>query len=394
MDEYSDKHFIIQAMNGNLDFFERYPYVASKSLNITNGLDLANTFLMNFSAKLFNLSHKFSKSDIDEFVRNQLAAGKDKYSEEQFFRAVSEVNVLSYLVNFTGRLRSASYEYRLTKNGPNPEARINLNDDIIIDVEVKTPGFEKSHSYPKSKLGMIKPNVVLDDNGKKKVGQYCKNASLELVMPRVLKLKDFIDSAAEKFEKPSSPKHFNLLFINWTYTDFPECELNEPISLLVNPISGILYNDAALNFVKTFDKENKIYKKLERRNLDKISAIILYRDTIDSILSGDFRYHFGHNSFKLLLNEKNNNDLDFYLLCKTLHMNPYNTGSTLQWVPADYEMKSNVPREVAENAVRFVDDVLWQSDELLSGVFPDPNLIRKLRKQIYLQEDPYYVKKV
>jgi hypothetical protein len=63
-------------------------------------MDLATTFLMNFSPKLQYLSSIFEKESFNNFIENQLSAGKSNYSEEQFFRAASEINVLKYISTF------------------------------------------------------------------------------------------------------------------------------------------------------------------------------------------------------------------------------------------------------------------------------------------------------
>ena len=50
------------------------------------------------------------------------------------------------------------------------------------------------------------------------LGQSCTSSK----MPRVQKLKDFLNSAADKFEPVDHVNHMNLLYINWSYSEFEE----------------------------------------------------------------------------------------------------------------------------------------------------------------------------
>jgi len=97
MDEYSDNHILIKAMRGEFDYFDKYPHLGQVGISNKSERDLATTFLMNFSPKLQYISRIFNDADFNEFIKNQLSAGKDNYSEEQFFRAASEINVLKFL---------------------------------------------------------------------------------------------------------------------------------------------------------------------------------------------------------------------------------------------------------------------------------------------------------
>ncbi|MBU3187209.1 hypothetical protein [Clostridium estertheticum] len=307
---------------------------------------------------------------------DQLAAGKENYSEEQFFRALSEIHVLNFLMTFGSGFKEGIYEPKLNSSSEsNPEARLIFENEITIDVEVKTPGFSRLTKPNKNKIGIIKPNVIISDKGIRKIRMYCEKNKIELMLPRVLKLKDFIKSAASKFEVPTSNKHFNLLFINWTYTDFPECDLHEPISLFVNPISGILsYNKKTLELLNISEKE-----------LDKISAIVLYKDNINNILFGDFRYHFQDKSFAYLINDINGNTTDFDLLSKILRINPYNNEMSIEWWPTDFECDKDKYKKNITKACDYVSEIIFQSKEFTRELYQE-SLCSDIEKQCVLNK--------
>ncbi len=166
--------------------------------------------------------------------------------------------------------------------------------------------------------------------------------------------------------------HFNLLFINWTYTSFPEWELNEPLYLLTNPISGLLHNKKAQEIIG-----------LDNDCMNKISAIVLYRDTFDTLISQDFLYHFKHNSFKLILNENLRENNNFDLLCESLKMNPYDPGLIVEWIHSEYEFREDIYESTAQDATDFVYELLWNSDELLSAINPDVELLKQLKTPLH-----------
>lgn len=381
MDEYSDNHILIKAMRGEFDYFYKYPHLGQESISKSER-DLATTFLMNFSPKLQYLSRIFNDADFNKFIKNQLSAGKDNYSEEQFFRAASEINVLKFLSSFCGKLKRGSYEPRLREGDTNPEARLEFENDIIFDVEVKTPGFTDQFVIPEGKDILLKPNVIISNESRNKLKDYCDEKNIYLIWPNILKLKNFIESAASKFENVKGENHFNLLFINWTYTSFPEWELNEPLYLLTNPISGLLHNKKAQEIIG-----------LDNDCMNKISAIVLYRDTFDTLISQDFLYHFKHNSFKLILNENLRENNNFDLLCESLKMNPYDPGLFVKWIHSEYAFREDIYEDAAQDATDFVYELLWDSDELLSAIDPDVELLKRFKTPLqrnFVKKRSYY----
>lgn len=124
------------------------------------------------------------------------------------------------------------------------------------------------------------------------------------------KLKDYINSAGKKFEVPKSKKHINLLFINWTYTDVYSRGYLEPYSLLYNNLNGLLKN-----------KETAISIGITEEALRKISAIIVYQDSFDSLIFGDFRHMWNGYDFRMLPNYLMDKDLiDINLISDSIRM--------------------------------------------------------------------------
>lgn len=332
MDEYSSDHFIIKALKGEMDYINKHPNLFINDYLSLKEYDLASTFIFNFSKALWLFAQYFPKCEIENFVKNQLAAGKENYSEEQFFRAVSEIHVINYILLQTKEnIKKCTYEPRLNGQS-NPEARIELKDGTIIDIEVKTPGFPETIINPTK--ARVKPNFILEKNIQDQLIKYCKLNKLELAYPRVLKLREYIKSAAKKFNVPTGKRHYNLLFINWTYTDFPECELAEPITLLVNSVNGLFVNKKAHGLINIKDE-----------HINKISSIILFKDNINNLLFGRFDYHFQDKSCVLIQNQTNKQYVetgieDVKYLEELLNMEIYNNQPLIEWWAADTEWGS------------------------------------------------------
>jgi hypothetical protein len=321
--------------------------------------DFSSTFLINFSIKLQICANIFSEEKIFDFVANQLSAGKKKYREEAFFEALSEINVLFYFCNFVSKIKEARYEPKQGIHGANPEARFIFENDVIMDIEVKKANFTSCVNLKKGEAGAIKPNIALTQSTKNELMQFCFDNKLQLVFPRVSKLGEFVKSAANKFQTPTTNKHFNLLFINWTYTDFPECGVNEPMSIFINTENGLFHNNNALSLIKNRHGENII----DRNDLDKISAVVLYRDTLETLLSGDFRFHFKEQTFRLAFNRINNDKLNFKLLSDLLGMNPCNDGIFSVWYPFDYKLNLKNSQEIFTE----INNILLKESKFISN---------------------------
>lgn len=331
---YSDEHFLIKAMQGKLDYFKKYKHLIKGSLYHSDDYSNAVNFILNFSTKFKWFCKHFDRKEMKKFVINQLSAGKKKYDEAQFFRALSEINVLNFLMEYGPNLKKAIYEPKLGTNGSNPEARLEYENDIVIDVEVKTPGFKSQITG--SKKGFVIPTFILDEKLKKNLKKQCDERGFEFILPRVDKLKDFINSAGKKFEIPKDKKHINLLFINWTYTDVDGRGYLEPYSLLYNNLNGLLKN-----------KEIALSIGINEEALKKISAVIIYQDSFDSLVFGDLSYMWNGYNFRMLPNYLIDESLiDIELIRNSLQMNPPKKNDYM--MPYEIEVKTEYLDDVIE----------------------------------------------
>lgn len=293
LDDYSDDHFLIKAIDNRLaDFFgKQQAYLDNTAVfPFINDENFVSTFLINFSNKMNGLYHAFGKEQIRKFVTDQLSAGKKHYKEEQFFRAVSEISVIAY---FCSILHWKDKIYEPQVNGKkNPEVRLVSHDDVIIDIEVKTPGFNQTNVNKRK----IMPTVLLTKEGRMAIEEHCRNRNIQCLMPRVGKLKDFINSAAEKFELPENDNHLNLLFINWSYSEFAPDAFLEAYYLLANPVNGLIRN-------KDIGMEIGILEEA----YEKISAIVVYSDSLNGLAYLDLRYIWIKHKFRMIAINQNIN---------------------------------------------------------------------------------------
>lgn len=106
LDEYSEEHFLIKAINNRLKDFVGKDQLIENNINLLNivnedGMIKDSLFNLNFcinlSQKLQFLDGMFGGNYIRDFLRGQFAAGKNNYDEDSFFEALSEVSVLAFL---------------------------------------------------------------------------------------------------------------------------------------------------------------------------------------------------------------------------------------------------------------------------------------------------------
>lgn len=275
MDEFSNNHFLVKAIEGRLDkYLGSYHYTSiCVTLYGVTKENFQQNFCLNFSQNIAGLIQFFGEDKIKTFFTDQLSAGKGNYDEAQFFRALSEISILRFW-----RQRSKSGDYEPKTNGKkNPEARFRCTNGVTVDIEVKTPGF---HDFDGLK-GIVLPLVLLNDKGRDDFSSYCSSHSINGIMPRIGKLKDFLNSAAEKFENVDHVTHMNILYINWTFSEIMESGFEEAFSLLAHPINGILeHKDIGLSI----GVHEEVY--------EKITAVIVYTELVSSLMFGDFRQIF------------------------------------------------------------------------------------------------------
>ena len=105
LDEYSDDHFLIKAIESRLDSFVAIDQMINNNINFMgmvtplgniNSKQFDLNFCINFSRRLNGLSLAFGEEAIKRFITDQLSAGKQDYNEDTFFQALSEVSILSF----------------------------------------------------------------------------------------------------------------------------------------------------------------------------------------------------------------------------------------------------------------------------------------------------------
>ena len=362
LNEYSDELFLIKAIEKRLDSFVGIDQLIGNNLDMQGLFDqgkninmslFAPNFCINLSQRLQLLAAVFGADSIKRFVMDQMSAGKENYSEDTFFEALSEVSVLSYFAR-RGRWNHAIYEPQAIPgiNKKNPEAKFVGNvicmttnqeeesdQEIVVNVEVKSPAFPHD-SHKEEKIAI--PTALLSEQGRARVSNLCQENNVTYMPPRVWKLRDFINSAAEKFNEPEK-NEFNLLFINWSYRDFPTNSFLEAWALLTNEINGIMkYPDYGL--------KNGISPEAYR----KITAIIVYTESLEGLMFSDFRFVFQRNGagprFRMWVLDQNLRQAEWAnksnVLFRATGMNPDRPASTLALV--DFKSNSSDEERAAE----------------------------------------------
>lgn len=305
LDEFADDHFLIKVIEERLDRYQGLIQLVANDARFygINGSNFQASFCVNFSCKVARLICFFGEDRIKDFFTNQLSAGKERYDEAQFFRALSEVSILNYWIQ---RSKTGEYEPRI--NGKkNPEARFICKNGVTIDIEVKTPGF---HDYDFVQEFAI-PTVLLNETGRERFTSFCASHNLIGTMPRVKKLVDFLNSAAQKFDAVDHNSHMNLLYVNWTFSEVLESGYEEALSILSNPINGILTK-----------KDIGISLGVNEEVYEKITAVIVYTESLSGLMFGDFRWVWARDShnnphFGIVVNH---NHTDIFAVTG---MNPY-----------------------------------------------------------------------
>ena len=286
-DEYSENHFLIKAINGDDEYFKNVFVRRNLSSQYRKGFGF--NFAINLNYRINFLCNHFGKEKIYKFLKDQFAAGKGNYSEDKFFEALAEIHILTFFLAFVrDRVCSAEYEPKLVENSKkNPEARIKYSSGVTIDIEVKTPEFAQRNMLE----NYLSPATLLTDEGREELIKFCEKCNISVRMPQVNKIKDYIKYAGAKFCEQENEQHYNILAINWSFTDMYEDQLFEPTSLLCNKDNGILVT-------------KKIHKKLgiTENDLEKISAFFIYTFPTEALLFGDVRYLFKYRCYKIIAN--------------------------------------------------------------------------------------------
>lgn len=268
---YSKNHFLIRALQGEIEAFNGYINMLETSSGpFPHSLDtICSSFCLALSCSLAFFENQFSEKVVKDFMIEKLSGGKANYFEDQFFRALSELTVIKWFCIYTrGKNINENIYEPILSGQRRPEARF-IRDDIVIDVEVKTPGFiPKDNIKPK-----ITPIILINDDGRRKLQERCFADDIEFRLPDINKLKQHLNDAAKKFVVPEHKKHFNVVYINWTYCDYPQYAFLEPFSLLMNDRNGVFRNK---NVGKIFGFNEEVY--------EKITAIVVYNENIEGFV--------------------------------------------------------------------------------------------------------------
>ena len=119
----------------------------------------------------------------------------------------------------------------------------------------------------------LRPPVCqgLNDTGISEFERICSENGCFFQRPRISKLKSFLESAITKFHIQDTGE-YNILCINWSYTDIVVNGYIEPTMLLFNKVNGIMnHKDMAGKLGISSD----IYKK--------ISAVLVFQNSVEAI---------------------------------------------------------------------------------------------------------------
>ncbi len=297
LDEYSNSHFLIRAIENKVDDIEwKSQLLNNNTTSIYSPISqdgkidfnkFSLNFVVNLSSLLLTMSMTFGEKNIKRFIEYQLSAGKRKYDRDKFFQALSEIEILSFYCRRC-KWNNAIYEPPIGINGSNPEAKFVLSlpniccldqIEIEVNIEVKTPKFPVINE---ARTRTAIPTSLLSDTGRAEIQALCRANNTNCIFPRATKLVQFINSATNKFKKPKE-NEFNLLYINWSYSDFPSNSFLEAWSLLTNEVNGILTHPE-VGIKLPFDEP------ICREAYERITAVIVYTSSLEQLMFSDFHY--------------------------------------------------------------------------------------------------------
>lgn len=322
-DEFSENHFLIRALNGQLPNFRTKNQMDAVSPELYFHCDTPFNFVTNFSQRMEKFMCLCGLENTKRFV-DQLSAGKSKYSEDQFFEALHEIHVFTYLTSFGdpkvqyepplgGKSGKKNPEYRIKNKfaipSKEPEKPLIPIENYLLDIEVKSIVGQVSSGIDLSKPFII-PIVPIDCQKCSQLVTFCDELGFQVELPNITHLKSFLNDAANKFEVPTNENHFNILCLNWTYREIPVLNFMEPLSLLDNSLNGLFrYKDIGLNF------------GLNEEAFEKVSAIFIYSYPKQALAFNDLRWVFANNRCAVLFNPKLN-EKQVLQLTHILHIAP------------------------------------------------------------------------
>lgn len=333
-DSFDDKHFIIQAINGSLSDFvgKGQMLYANRFCAYCDENNISDAFCLNFAPRLQKMEAVFGTDKIRNFVENQLSAGKEHYDEDTFFEALSEISILSFF----------SVRYDWTKvlyeppvndsNAHNPEAAFIYDSEkftLRCNIEVKTA------RYPHViEDNVFIPTVLVNETGIKQLETLCNSYGMKFDGTYPKKLLGFIKSACQKFSVPESDE-VNILCLNWTFRNYKDNSFLEAWSLLTNKHNGLLtHPDKWGAFLETGES---------MPDLSKITAIIVYAESLDGLLFNDFSFVLRRNGegscFRFYVTDKSK----VTMLRELTQMNPDNPETQYSMSSCNVTELHNIP---------------------------------------------------
>lgn len=323
LDNFSESHFLIRAINGQWPDFRTIDQMNAVSPELYSDCDTSYNFVVNFSQRLQRFICLCGPINSKRFL-DQLSAGKNNYNEDQFFEALHEMHVFSYLTSYG----APNVEYEPALGGVsgerNPEYRIRNRfavpsqdpdkplipmEDYILDVEVKSIVGNVDAAIDLTK-SFITPIVTIDYKNRNQLNTFCNERGFQVELPDVIHLRDFLNETADKFETPTNENHFNILYLNWTYREIPLFNFMEPLSLLDNTMNGLLRHKAI-----------GIHFGISEDVFEKVSAIFIYSYPKQALAFSDIRWVFANNKCAVLFNP-NLSQKQILKLTHILHMGP------------------------------------------------------------------------
>lgn len=297
LEKFPKDHLIIKAAKGQADVPDNirnamFQFCRPKD-NKRIQID-ALAFCASLCARTKTMIKYFGEEKMEKFFLNQLSAGKENYDESKLLQALSEVECICYALCTLPGDKIAVYE-PITNGKKNPEARIISTNEMAYsyDIEVKTPRFPERKDYIENKKKFFRVNIPINKNDLEKLREIVEGKGYIFMLPSIGKLKDYINSAGEKFLFSQATNQSNILFINWTFDDIYESNLMQPIACLCNEKTGLL-------------KTTKFHADfgIDINALKKISAIVIYKDIVDSFVSLNMLDAIHSGNCKLILNDK------------------------------------------------------------------------------------------
>ena len=157
----------------------------------------------------------------------------------------------------------------MIKSGLRPTARLRIATVLLRKTDRRDAPFAV---IPKSyETNVYMPLMSLNDTGISEFERICSENGCFFQRPRISKLKSFLESAITKFHIQDTGE-YNILCINWSYTDIVVNGYIEPAMLLFNKVNGIMnHKDMAGKLGISSD----IYKK--------ISAVLVFQNSVEAI---------------------------------------------------------------------------------------------------------------